>query len=266
MKPTKKSKKESQAEVWEKNYFLYFDTLLNNPHVTGSILKIQAKWGLPDEILIETETDTSRFNNNPKLVIKEATENLNALKQIHGYEGVNEFQRDLRMLAVQLGLGLHWIDCLAYGLLTGTALSRLIIPPAQTFGAPNLGESIKKGSITIEIGPHTTINELRGYLSTINIEAVQKNVWPNANRKKISRKSIANQKLILESIHKKYSPGEYKYVADKNKNFRYEYCLKDYKPTDESAVISSLGDDISEVDKTKAVGRLKQARCRTKNR
>lgn len=244
----------------EKNIYLFFKNLYFNPSFNDAALLIYNKWGLP----LNEET---------------AKDCLIKFEKEKGKKAVYEFLIDLNKLAKDFNLGKQWLDFLGSYFLKGNEFLLNAMPiPENSFYISDTKTSKNEKAIKLEIGPYTTYREIKKFWP--KIEKLQKIIWNNVKKDKISKKSIDKMILSLNVDLEKYRVSKliefkdpklnrYEQIQEPLKDYEEDKLLKIYKPQKYSTIANILLDEEDDLNasfkKEKAmINRIKQIKHREK--
>jgi len=231
MPKTKKSEKISEQL---RNWYLYNAKYCTNSEFNLRVNQIFDKWGLPI-------TNTKG---------KDYSDYLNEFKRINGDGAVGQLIQDIIILTRDFDLGIHWVEPYFWFFL----VEDITPTPKQSFSIK--GDSNLK-RITIDIGPHTTLEDIKGYWH--KIEELQKTIWPKVRQSKISKNTIENLLITLHDISLRYDPEKLKW-CDLVELAEFELEKND------AYIVTQIWSNVEDISKTadqKRVERLRQLRSRS---
>jgi hypothetical protein len=229
----------------EKNLYLFYKHLFFNNSFNKASTLIYNKWGLP---IKGSSAKECLLNFEKKL----------------GKKAIEELIIDLKKLARDFNLGNQWLDFLGYYFLHGDDFLIKKMPiPHNSFWISNEKDNQKNKTIKLEIGPYTTYREMKSFWP--KIEKMQKYVWPDVKKEKISSKSIDKMCFSLNIMREKYSIGKTIEFADHRNNY---FELNDRKITDAELINRLINTDekfdISLKEEKRLINKIRQNRKREK--
>lgn len=234
---------ENNKKISEKdrNWYLYHSVYCRNGDFNKRVNFIFSKWGLPLKV--------SRGGNIDSY--------LREFRKTHTEDSLRVFVKEVVKLLKDFDLGFHWFyPCLYFFL----SEKKLPIPNHTFLVNDNQEECIKNKRITIELGPHTTREDIID--NWPQISKLQKVVWPNVKQQKISKKTIENYFIWAHDMVLKNKKADEKASMAKTEFVKKEKLI-------DSEIIISIWDelfphekDISARADKKRVQRLRQIRKR----
>lgn len=237
--PQKKRIKKITAAA--RNWYLFHAVYCTNLKFNERVNQISNKWGLP-------------LNNVEGNDLRNYLEKFD---KIHGANSLPGLVNDINKLVYDFDLGTHWILPYLHFFLSEKELP---IPHHSFLVSGTEGDSIKEKRIRLEIGPHTTLDDLKDIWP--QIEKLKKKVWPKVKSEKISLKTLENYLIWAQDLNLRYSQ---KAVDQKIYDNATEVYQKEIsKDEDIAGLIWPDEEDISLKADKKRTNKLRQIRKRAK--
>ncbi len=203
-----KKEKNQKLTAYQKNEFI-FESLIWDVDFYKEVNKIYDKWSLPiNKYFKSIKLYIEKFNKYCKDSDKDAL----------------DFIIDVDSLMEKYNFGKHWKIFFVLYFLSG-----IKVFPSESFFI-NTNESKKNKNILIEIGYHTTLEEIENAWPKIKL--LKKNIWPNEQHPRITQKTLDNYDIYIKDIMRTYERkafGKLKAVIKNDKKTGTEKVI--YKET-----------------------------------